>query len=326
MRYSTINIIGAGCIGHLLMLRFSKVLPTYEISPDALTSGHPESLSQSEVNLYARSIKKNRNIQYQSPTETFDLTILYSMLNQWKQPDLIIICVKYPQLDELCQQLSSLSAGNKIDDSIPILIMMNGMGVIEIVSSYFPNNQVFQAVTTHGARFEKNSLSHTGCGDTQLGGYQGEKYKQQRDALCKLLNTYLPKTFLSNNIEQTLWKKLLINAVINPLTTIHNIDNGQIISNPSIKQESYLLCQELSPLLCKLNAFEDSQQLFEQICFIAKQTKNNTSSMLQDHLNHKKSEIESITGYLLNKTKRLNIELPLHNKIYRKIKRLENHF
>lgn len=308
------------------MLRFSKVLPAYEISSDTLASGPPESHSQSEVNLYTRGVKKNINIQYRSPTETFDLTIQYSMLNQWKQPDLIIICVKYPQLDELCQQLSSLSTGNKIDDSIPILIMMNGMGVIEIVSSYFPNNQVFQAVTTHGARFEKNSLSHTGCGDTQLGGYQGEKYKQQRDALCKLLNTYLPKTFLSNNIEQTLWKKLLINAVINPLTTIHNIDNGQIISNPSIKQESYLLCQELSPLLCKLNAFEDSQQLFEQICFIAKQTKNNTSSMLQDHLNHKKSEIESITGYLLNKTKRLNIELPLHNKIYRKIKRLENHF
>jgi len=308
------------------MLRFSRVLPDCEKSSDALSSIQPKIHSQNQINLYTKSIKKGRKIQYQSPTETFDLNIQYSMLNQWKQTDLIIICVKYPQLGELCQQLSSLSAGDKIDGSIPILIMMNGMGVIEIVSSYFPNNPVFQAVTTHGAKFENNSLLHTGYGETQLGGYQSEKYEPIKDTLCNLLNTYLPKTIVSNNIEHTLWKKLLINAVINPLTTIHNVDNGQITSNQVIKEKAYHLCQELSSLLCRLNAFEDSQQLFEQVCFIAKQTKNNTSSMLQDHLNRRKSEIDSITGYLLNRAKSMDIELPLHNKIYRKIKRLENHF
>ncbi len=310
MYYSKINIIGAGCIGHLLVFRFLTKSTTTGI----------------DINLFTKSIRKRCALQYQSPVESFNLSIEYSTLNNWKRPDLIIICIKYPQLDQLCQQLSRLKYNNKIDASIPILIMMNGMGLIEIVMSYFPNNPIFQAVTTHGAKFEQNLLVHTGDGETQLGGYQDEKYERQKDALCKLLNNYLPQTLASNNIEQALWKKLLINAIINPLTSIHNIENGQIVSNSTIKLEVSLLCQELSPLLYKLNAFENSQQLFQQVCLIANQTKNNTSSMRQDHLNHRKSEIESITGYLLNKAKSMNIELPLHNKIYRKIKRLENHF
>ena len=279
-----------------------------------------------EVHLYTRNIQEKCNLQYQSPAETFELAIQYSILDKWKQPDLIIICVKHPQLDTLCQQLSKLKSYDEIDVATPILIMMNGMGLLEMVMSYFPDNPIFQAVTTHGAKFGQKRLVHSGYGESHLGGYLDEKYKKHKGILVELLNAYLPKTFASNNIEQTLWKKLLINAIINPLTSIHNVENGQIISNPSIKQESYLLCQELSPLLYQLDTFEDNQQLFEQVCLIAKQTKNNTSSMRQDHLNFRKSEIDSITGYLLNKAKSMNIDLPLHNKIYRKIKRLENHF
>ena len=310
MRYSKINIIGAGCIGHLLAFKFSKKVQDPKI----------------EVNLYTRRLKKKRHLQYQSPTDYFELTVQYSVLDNWKQPDLIIICVKYPQLEKLCQRLTNLSSNNKIMQYIPILILMNGMGILEIVMSYLPNNPIYQAVTTHGAKFQQNTLLHTGFGETQIGSLQVGRNEEHKNALCGLLNLYLPKTFLDNNIEQALWKKLLINAVINPLTTIHDIENGKIIGNSAIKQECSLLCLELSPMLNHLNVFDDSQHLFEQVCFVAQQTKNNISSMRQDHLNHRKSEIDSITGYLLKQAKRLNIDLPLHNKIYRKIKRLENHF
>lgn len=310
MNYQTINIIGAGCIGHLLTLRLSKF----------------DSVSDLDVNLYARKTINTLELQYKSPEETFSRVFHYSILSRWKQPDLIILCVKSPQLGSLCQQLSNLKLDNKIDASIPILIMMNGMGLIELISSYFPLNPIFQAVTTHGVKFERNRLVHTGYGETHLGGLQDKKYWKHINALSSLLNRYLPKTFKSTNIEKTLWRKLLINAIINPLTAIHNIENGQITSNPEIKLESSLLCQELTPLLNYLNIFEDNKQLFEQVCIISYQTKNNISSMRQDHINRRKSEIESITGYLLAKAKSLNINLPLHNKIYRKIKRLENHF
>ncbi|MFT6733637.1 MAG: 2-dehydropantoate 2-reductase [Polaribacter sp.] len=323
-KYLCINIIGSGSMGHLLALLLQK---TKQITPFE-TDINDELV----IDLYARKPRKSANWKYQSPTATFNQTIQYYSLNQWKQPDLIIICIKSPHLKALCQQLSKLSPSNKIDSSIPILIMMNGMGLIETVLSYFPNNPIFQATTTHGAKIDKDILFHTGSGDTYIGVQQNVGNRQngqnteQLKGICKLLNKQLPTVHKSQNIEQSLWRKLLINAVINPLTTIHNINNGQVTNNLAIKNEALQLCDELAPFIKKLYIFDDRLQLFEQVCLIANQTKDNISSMRQDHLKHRLSEIDFITGYLLKTAKTNQIQLPLHTKIYRKIKTLENHF
>ncbi len=316
--YSIINIIGAGCIGHLLALRFLKMNPH--------TPLQNKTTSLLKINLYTKTAKQDCKVEYRSPTETFKRTIQYSLLNDWQPPSLVMIAIKSPNLKNLCSQLALLNSSNSLNKATPIVIMMNGMGLMEIVSASLPHNPIFQAVTTHGARIEEKCLFHTGYGDTYIGSQQNGKNYEVQKQVCELLEKYLPIVHRSKNIEQTLWKKLLINSIINPLTTIHNIENGQITAYSSIKHECYQLCLELIPFIQKLDILEEGDSLFEHVCLVVKQTKNNISSMRQDHLKCQLSEIDSITGYLLNEARKLYIELPLHTEIYRKIKRLENHF
>lgn len=308
-------------MGHLMTMR---------INHKCIDSNYENLNSDSSLTkLTARLITKHHNsvatINYTSPNEQYSDDIHYFALNSWEASDVIIITIKAPQLEGLCKKLAELTQLNKISSDTPIILMMNGMGLIELVESYLPNSPVFHAVTTHGVKFEKNVLIHNGRGDTYVGSLHQKSFPHLK-SLCAMLDRYLPKVYESQDIQAKLWRKLFINSVINPLTTIYQVNNGAISSDSHLNREALLLCNELTPIVSHTNTYENAEQLFTQVCKIAEQTQNNISSMWQDHLNQRVSEIDSITGYVLKQANRLGVSLPLHSEIYRKIKRLENQF
>ncbi len=203
---SPINIIGAGSIGHL----WSSFLQRKNYS----------------CKLYSHKPKATQKLSINSPIENFEVTQTYYSLGDWQPTQSILVCVKAHQLTELCQQLAKKQINNAT-----ILLMMNGMGLDEIVLKYFPNAQVVQAYLTHGVFLSQNTLHHTGKGTTLLGNlsqnYEAEKF----ESLIKILNHALPEVAWSDSHHENLLIKLIINAVINPVTALKQIQNGQIINN-----------------------------------------------------------------------------------------------
>ena len=308
--YASINIIGAGCIAHLL----------------ALTLTNNSIIQQDRIRLYSRRPKKNKVIKYQSKNLGYEQNFAYFTLSGWQPADLIIICVKTPQLSELCAQLSALEDNLFSNRSTPILLMMNGMGLLEELSTHFPKHPLLHAITTHGAKFEHNNLIHSGRGITKIGGLKHDMLKFHQDKICRLLGKAIPQIKPCEDIFIELWKKLFVNAIINPITTIHKIKNGEIINSAEINQLVKNLCEELIPLQIVIGISRSEFNLYQAVSTIADSTKNNISSMYQDHLKERQSEIEAITGYLLKKAALHQFQMPLHKKIYSEIKRLENQF
>jgi len=52
----------------------------------------------------------------------------------------------------------------------------------------------------------------------------------------------------------------------------------------------------------------------------------NTSSMLSDTINRKRTEIESINGYVIRAAKKHNISVPVNETLYAMIKTIENRY
>ena len=46
--------------------------------------------------------------------------------------------------------------------------------------------------------------------------------------------------------------------------------------------------------------------------------------MRQDILNQRKTEIDLITGYILQQAEKFNVDMPTHAALYQEIKQLEN--
>ncbi len=285
---------------------------------------------QVNVRLYARQHQPNQQFTMQSPNRRFTCNITHHALTNWQTADFIIICVKATALEALCRELKNIGHAHP-----PIVLMMNGMGIIEIAQHYLPETVVYQASTSHGARLENTNLLHTGQGETLIGEISTlnqDEHQAARQAaqnrglitpLLDQLNRALPQTSWNTEHHQALWTKLLINSIINPLTAIYNVQNGDLIGNKEINQQAKRLTQQLAPVIQQYLPLQSWQSIFEKVEYVANQTYTNVSSMRQDILMGRMTEIDFISGYLLEMAAKQQIVLPEHQQIVKQIKKLE---
>ncbi|OGX68491.1 MAG: hypothetical protein A2189_06185 [Paenibacillus sp. RIFOXYA1_FULL_44_5] len=172
-------------------------------------------------------------------------------------------------------------------------------------------------------------MVHTGTGMTWIGRageaaaertvWSGEKAAAELTA--ELAAAGFPSSY-TDDLRPKVWNKLLINAVINPLTAILNTENGKLL-------ESFHTLQLMQALLAEgLEAaasehIEIADDLWEQLESVCRKTSKNHSSMLQDIRAGRKTEIDWITGSLLAIANKNSLHTPTHQAIYRIVKGLE---
>ena len=86
------------------------------------------------------------------------------------------------------------------------------------------------------------------------------------------------------------------------------------------------MCLELQPLLLKQGLTITANEWRELVLQVVDRTAQNYSSMQQDLANQRQTEIDYITGYLLQQAEQNGLELPRHRALYLKIKALESQF
>ena len=236
--------------------------------------------------------------------------------------DVIIICCKATQC------LSALDLWkNAIHKDSQIVLLQNGMGQHELVASILPNNMIFAASTTEGAYKEstpnnKHQIVHAGQGVTHWGYYSGPKSSSIQDTTFKLdISQLKGQHKWHERIEDILVAKLALNVIINPLTVKYDCHNGDLINNQSLIQELESLCIETDNFF-KTMHWPLNFDLTRRVKTVAELTAKNRSSMLQDVRAQRETEIDFINGYLLNKAKTINYELPQHQKLFDLIKSL----
>lgn len=282
-----IGIIGGGSIGLLL----GGFLGTnHEVTMYVRRSAQFEALHSTGIHIMD---------QYTTPVRV-------SFIHQLQKEDVIIVCVKQPHINVV---LHTIRTSNH---HIPLLFLQNGMGHLQFLEHL--SNPLYVGVVEHGAvRMSDTTVFHTGKGKLRVAPYKGDM-AQLRTLVKKLHSPNFPIDF-SLDWKELLTYKLIINAVINPLTAIFDVKNKAVIENPSIRFLAKALCKEA----CSVFSLNESDQ-WKRIETIAKRTGNNTSSMLEDIKQNRKTENEAISLYLLNNSQE---ELPYTNFVYYSVLALE---
>ncbi len=208
----------------------------------------------------------------------------------------------------------------RLPESCPVILLHNGMGTTEWLLEHFPRNPLLAGVTSCGAlKKDSNHISHTGFGETWLGALNpaGEQWQ----ALVPPLAEALGHAGWSEQISERQWRKLVVNAIINPLTAAYNQPNGVLLQH---QHEVEALCQELHPLLLQQGFNESVAEWCDLVLQVVERTAQNYSSMQQDLAHQRKTEIDYITGYLLQQAEKQGLELPRHRALYLKVKVLES--
>lgn len=210
-----------------------------------------------------------------------------------------IVCVKQHHLEALFPVLQ------KLDDTSHLLFLQNGMGHLAIMDKLTAPTYV--GIVSHGAKRESDwQVNHLGKGAIQVAGY-GKEAKNAGEIAALLHQSEFPVQSVAD-WEPLLKHKLIVNAVINPLTAIFNVANGEILAQAGLATLAKRLCAETADVLDI--SFDEAWQHVHDTAIA---TKENTSSMRADIQEGRQTEIDAITGYILQQAEET---LPFSDYVY----------
>lgn len=279
-----ISILGAGAIGQLLAHKLT------EASIDCQLIVRPDTRLDSD--------QWQVTVQ-DTPTYHEIKTITASDCDELGQ---LWICVKSPQLKAALE-----SVAHAITAETAVVLFQNGMGHENVANQFINPENVFLASNTHGAYQQgTQNIHYGGQGSITFGNL--DHSKQPAWLTPSLLET-LNATW-SDDIQSVLWQKLFVNAVVNPLTAIHQCKNGALLGEPIYSKVITLINE--NKRLAEAMQLEIAAQLKDTTLSVIRNTAKNQSSMLQDVLRGQETEINAINGYLLESAQRYGIHAP-HN-------------
>lgn len=209
------------------------------------------------------------------------------------------------QLIVACKAFDALSAVKMLTPHLhpeaDLVLLQNGMGSQQAIAEEFKSYAVYGCSSTEGAyKADNRTLVHAGKGENHIGPLT-------QTAKNKGPMPWLPSTVFQwhQNIDPILWRKLLINCAINPLTALYQCQNGELLNNPSYYSHLQRTCTELDSLANHLKLdLDPALNLATQVCKI---TANNRSSMLQDYEKSRRTELDFILGYAIKQCQQYNI-------------------
>ncbi len=289
---ATILLIGPGAIGSLMVwsLQESATIKVFAHRAGLSLPGHVESEGETH-------------------------RLRWSLTDSLDGIDAVLVCCKATQVER-----ATLPLIPKLSD-IPWLILCNGLGPQAWLSQQLPG-QVLWASTTEGAGRFGARVRHTGLGDTRIGSPELYPVNAETERWGRWLTDHSDPLELhwEADITTVLWRKLAINAVINPITAVQQCLNGEL-AGPEWQNEIAALCTEIEHIAraCDVQLPTD---LAERVVAVAAATRRNRSSMLTDIAAGRETEVDAILGPLLCAADRHGLSAPRLQYWYQAVIRL----
>lgn len=198
----------------------------------------------------------------------------------------------------------------------PILFIQNGIAHLEL--AYGSDWEQFAFATVeHGAgRLDDRTVSHNGVGSMTIAVGRGKRN------VFHLLDSAVTEQFpivFHEDAEQILMRKVLINCMINPLTALLQVKNGELVDNCHASSLFRQLYAELMEAFPEFRTFLP----YEAVVGVCQKTASNHSSMLADRQAGRPMEIETIVTAVIRKAESRNVSLNLLKTLERMLKAVD---
>ncbi|MFA4989298.1 MAG: 2-dehydropantoate 2-reductase [Candidatus Omnitrophota bacterium] len=232
--------------------------------------------------------------------------------------DLVVICVKSYNTKEAITRSKAL-----VGEHTAVLTLQNGLGNVEIIAEAVGPDKVIGGVTNLGATLlDIAKARHAGKGETVIGRIDAKTTAGMR-SIREIFNSAGLDTRISRDIKSLLWSKLIINVGINALTAITRLNNGKLTEfegSRRIMREAVTEAIRIAKRKRIKLIYDDPLAKVEAVC---EATSSNVSSMLQDILRKKRTEIDFINGVVVRLGQELNIPVPVNSMLVDLVKTIE---
>jgi 2-dehydropantoate 2-reductase len=208
-----------------------------------------------------------------------------------RSADLALVTVKTPDTE---------SAARALEDCNPnyTCSLQNGLGNEEILTTHL--DTVLAGTCTYGARLDgPGTVECTGLGEITLGTPDGGP-SEPAERVGRAFRAASIETTVTEAMPRQQWKKLAINAGINPTTALARVENGALRDDPlhGIATEA---AHETARVAREQGIALTDEEVATALESVINATAGNTSSMLQDVRAGSRTEIGAINGAVVER-------------------------
>lgn len=225
-------------------------------------------------------------------------------------PDLVIIFVK-----SIMTRKAAESAREVLGPRTRVLTLQNGMGNAEVIGEVVGAERVIAGSTAQGAiLLGPGRIRHGGEGKTHIGCLTGDVDDFCREVAATFTRAGLP-TVADECASCMIWGKLVINVGINALTALLKLRNGELAKDETARELVEMAVEEAVAVAGAAGIALPYDNPLQQVLEVATATGANHSSMLQDIMHGRKTEIEMINGSIVREGERLGVPTPVNKTL-----------
>jgi len=284
----------------------------------------------------ANSIHKAHHISFIARGETFNKVVenglvlispehpnsitrpdkVLEQIGEIVSPDLIIICVKEYDLENVCKQLMAV-----ISEKTIILPMMNGADIYDKIKKIIPQNIVLPSCVYVASHIkEKGVVEHKGRAGKLIIGRDPEYFQTNVDWVVDILGESGIDFDFKDSSLNDIWTKFIFIASFGLVTAKHNSSIGAVCTDEFQREEATEIMKEIKQIAnAKGISLEEDiiPKTFEKASSFPPQTP--TSLQLDINIKKGKSELELLAGAIIKYGNEVNVETAATQSIYKEL-------
>lgn len=206
-----------------------------------------------------------------------------------------------------------------------VVSLQNGMGNYLEINKFVPLDRIVIGTSNHNSTLQGyGKFLHAADGKTIIGAFD------PANSRVELVKSLFAGTGLdiasSPDVRRLIWRKLLINMAVNPLTMLMEVRNGFLQADrPSWDCVSGVVREGIAVAKADGVEFEEEEilELIRMICLV---TQSGCSSMYQDRLHKRHTEIDFINGTVVKLARKYRIPVPFNTLLVNMVHGVENSF
>ena len=246
------------------------------------------------------------NLMFNGVVQKFD----YILPSETFQPDLIVIATKSQGLESAIENIK-----NFVNKDVIIISLLNGISSEEKIQEIYSDAKVLKSYFIgHSAVRNGNSVTQDGVGEIVV-----EKFSKLQEIFDEFKINYK----MPDDIIYSMWLKYTMNLFSNQVSAILNMSFGELKRNNAFIDFAKKIIAEVR-LIAEKKGVKNLENLEkDSLGFLQKMCDEGKTSMLQDVLAGRKTEVDIFAGEIIRLGKLYEIPTPCNQVLYDLIKIVE---
>lgn len=254
---------------------------------------------------------QNKGLEISMPDSSFVVRpkLITDQPEDIGEVDFLLCCTKSYDLKDNLLHLAPV-----IGKKTVVIPFLNGANITEQIKTLLPDQEIWQGCVYIGARLlEPGVVSKYSVKERLFfGSEQGSKVKQEQ--LLTILVKAGINAFNPQDITTRIWKKFFMISTAATITSYYNKPIDEVVRDyyDSFKA----LCTELKQVASAKGVLLDDDIIETTLETQKMMPPGSITSMHHDFKQGKNTELENLTGFVVNEARKLNIATPVYDKMY----------